>query len=346
MVKELLKKLSDAHGLSSYEGSIREIVRTELEGHVDEFTEDAMGNLVAIRRGGDFKIMIASHMDEIGLMVQYIDDDGFIRFVPIGGWFAPVLYTQRVILHGKNGDVPGVIGAKPPHLLSPEERKKVVKIEDFFIDIGATSAEDVAGLGIEIGTPVTIDREFTELANNRVTGKAMDNRVGVALLIKALKETTTPHTIYGVFTVQEELGLKGAKVSAFTLDPDCAIATDVTIPGDHPGVTKKEATPVMGKGPVLVLVSAQGRGLMADWKLADWLREAADEADIPYQLEVGTGGNTDATIIHLVRGGIPSIPLSIPARYIHSPVEIVDIGDVEAGVSLLLAALKQDSPFA
>lgn len=346
MVKELLRKLSNAHGLSSYEGSIREIIRTELEGHVDEFTEDAMGNLVAIRRGGDFKIMVASHMDEIGLMVQYIDDEGFIRFVPIGGWFAPVLYTQRVILHGKKGPVPGVIGAKPPHLLSPEERKKVVKIEDFFIDIGATSAEDVANLGIEIGTPVTIDREFTELANNRVTGKAMDNRVGVALLIKALKETTTSHTIYGVFTVQEELGLKGAKVSAFTLDPDCAIATDVTIPGDHPGVTKKEATPVMGKGPVLVLVSAQGRGLMADWKLADWLREAADEADIPYQLEVGTGGNTDATIIHLVRGGIPSIPLSIPARYIHSPVEIVDIGDVEAGISLLLAALKRDSPFA
>ncbi len=346
MVKELLRKLSNAHGLSSYEGSIREIIRTELEGYVDEFTEDTMGNLVAIRRGGDFKIMVASHMDEIGLMVQYIDDEGFIRFVPIGGWFAPVLYTQRVVLHGKEGPVPGVIGAKPPHLLSPEERKKVVKMEDFFIDIGATSAEDVASLGIEIGTPVTIDREFTELANNRVTGKAMDNRVGVALLIKALKETTTSHTIYGVFTVQEELGLKGAKVSAFTLDPDCAIATDVTIPGDHPGVTKKEATPVMGKGPVLVLVSAQGRGLMADWKLADWLREAADEAEIPYQLEVGTGGNTDATIIHLVRGGIPSIPLSIPARYIHSPVEIVDIGDVEAGISLLLAALKRDSPFA
>lgn len=346
MVKELLKKLSDAHGLSSYEGSIREIIKSELEGHVDEFTEDAMGNLVAIRRGGDFKVMVASHMDEIGQMVQYIDDDGFLRFVPIGGWFAPVLYTQRVILHGKKGPVTGVIGAKPPHLLSPEERKKEIKMEDFFIDIGATSAEDVAELGIEIGTPVTTDREFTELANNRVTGKAMDNRVGVALLIKALKETTSPHTIYGVFTVQEELGLKGAKVSAFTLEPDCAIATDVTIPGDHPGVTKKEASPEMGKGPVLVLVSAQGRGLMADWKLADWLREAADEAEIPYQLEVGTGGNTDATIIHLVKGGIPSIPLSIPARYIHSPVEVVDIGDVEAGVSLLLAALKRDSPFA
>ena len=346
MVKELIKKISDAHGLSSYEGSIRDIIRAELEGHVDEITEDGMGNLVAIRRGGDFKIMVASHMDEIGLMVQYIDDEGFIRFVPIGGWFGPVLYTQRVILHSKKGPVMGVVGAKPPHLLTPEDRKKEVKIEDFFIDIGATSAEDVAKMGIEIGTPITIDRELTELANNRVTGKALDNRVGVALLIKVLKETTSPHTIYGVFTVQEELGLKGAKVSAFTLDPDCAIATDVTIPGDHPGVTKKEASPVMGKGPVLVLVSAQGRGLMADWKLADWLREAGDKAEIPYQLEVGTGGNTDATIIHLVRGGIPSIPFSIPARYIHSPVEVVDIGDVEAGIRLLLAALNQDSPFA
>ena len=340
MVKELLKKLSDAHGLSSHEGNIRDIIRKELDGHVDEFIEDQMGNLVAVKKGSDFKVMVASHMDEIGLMVQYIDEKGFIRFVTIGGWFPPVLYTQRVVIHGKNGPVTGVIGAKPPHMMTPEDRKKEIKIEDLFIDVGASDEDGVSELGIEIGTPITIDREYTELSNNRVTGKALDNRVGVAILIKALKEMDSPHTIYGVFTVQEELGLKGAKVSAFSLDPDCAIATDVTIPGDHPGLTKKDATVEMGKGPVLVLVSASGRGLMADWKMADWLRSTADREKIPYQLEVGTGGNTDATIIHLVRDGIPSIPLSIASRYIHSPVEVVDLDDIEAGVKLVVEALK------
>jgi putative aminopeptidase FrvX len=340
MVKSLLKELSNLHGVSGREGNVTAFIRTQLEGHVDEFRTDSMGNLVAIKHGDDFKIMIASHMDEIGLMVQYVDDEGFLRFVTLGGWFNPTLYNQRVVVHGAKGQFFGVIGGKPPHVMDPEERKKELKIEDMFIDVGATSADEVAEMGIEIGTPVTIDRQAVDLPNNRITGKALDNRVGVAMLIKALKEAESPHTIYGVFTVQEELGLKGAKVSAFSLDPDCAIATDVTIPGDHPGIKKKDATVEMGKGPVLVLVSASGRGLMASEKMAAWLRETAEHNGIPYQLEVGTGGNTDATIIHLVRGGIPSIPLSIASRYIHSPVETVDCGDIEQGVRLLVEALK------
>ncbi len=340
MVKELLRKLSDAHGVSSSEGSIREIVRAELAGSVDEFREDAMGNLIAVKRGDDFSIMLAAHMDEIGLMVQFIDEKGFIRVVPIGGWYGPVLYCQRVILHGKNGPVPGVLGAKPPHVMKEDERKKEIKIENMFVDVGAASEEEVKNLGIEIGTPITIDREYTELAGSRVTGKALDNRVGVAMLIRALQQAESPHTIYGVFTVQEELGLKGARVSAYSLNPDCAIATDVTIPGDHPGIEKKDASVEMGKGPVLVLVSASGRGLMADPRMTAWLRETAEKNGIPCQLEVGTGGNTDATIIHLERGGIPSIPFSIPARYIHSPVEVIDTADLEAGIRLLVEALK------
>jgi len=340
MVKELLKKLSDAHGVTSREGNIRDIVRAELAGVVDEFREDKMGNLIAIKRGDGFSIMLAAHMDEIGLMVQYIDEKRFIRVVPLGGWFGPVLYCQRVILHGTKGPVPGVIGAKPPHVMKEEERRKEIKIEDMFIDVGAASAEEVKNLGIEIGTPITIDREYRELAGTRVTGKALDNRVGVAMLIRALQQADSPHTLYAVFTVQEELGLKGAKVSAYSLNPDCAIATDVTIPGDHPGIDKKDASVEMGKGPVLVLVSASGRGLMADPRMTAWLRETAEKNNIPYQLEVGTGGNTDATIIHLERGGIPSIPFSIPARYIHSPVEVVDTADIEAGVRLLVEALK------
>ncbi len=340
MVRELLRKLSDAHGVSSSEGSIREIVRAELAGAVDEIREDKMGNLIAVKRGGDFSIMLAAHMDEIGLMVRYIDERGFIRVVPIGGWFGPVLYCQRVVLHGKNGPVTGVVGAKPVHVMTEEERKKEIKIEKMFVDVGAASEEEVRNLGIEIGTPITVDREFAELAGTRITGKAFDNRVGVAMLIRALQQAESPHTLYGVFTVQEEVGLKGARVSAYSLNPDCAIATDVTIPGDHPGIKKKDASVEMGKGPVLVLVSASGRGLIADPRMTAWLRETAEKNGIPCQIEVGTGGNTDATIIHLERGGIPSIPLSIPARYIHSPVEVIDTADVEAGIRLLVEALK------
>ncbi len=340
MINDLLRRLSNAHGVTSGEGNIRDVIRQELEGYVDEIREDVMGNLIATRRGGDFSVMIAAHMDEIGLMAQYIDEKGFIRVAPLGGWFGPVLYSQRVILHGKKGMIRGVIGAKPPHRMNEEERKKEIKVEDLYIDVGASSAEEVGDLGIEIGTPITLDREYAELANNRVTGKALDNRVGVAMLIRALQQVESPHTIYGVFTVQEELGLKGAKVSAYSLNPDCAIATDVTIPGDHPGIEKKDASVEMGKGPVIVLVSASGRGLVADPRMTAWLRETAERNGIPYQLEVGTGGNTDATIIHLERGGIPSIPLSVATRYIHSPAEVVDVGDIEAGVRLLVEALK------
>ncbi|MDI6866454.1 M42 family metallopeptidase [Methanoculleus sp.] len=340
MVKELLRKLSDAHGASGSEGSIRDIIKAEVAGSVDEFLQDTMGNLIAVKRGDDFSIMLAAHMDEIGLMVQYIDEKGFMRVVPIGGWFGPVLYTQRVILHGKNGPVMGVLGAKPPHMMKEEERKKEIKIEDMFVDVGAASEDEVKNLGIEIGTPITIDREFAELAGNRVTGKALDNRVGVAMLIRTLQQMASPHTIYAVFTVQEEVGLKGAKVSAYSLNPDCAIATDVTIPGDHPGIEKKDASVEMGKGPVVSIVNASGRGLISNPAMVAWLRETAERKNIPCQVEVGTGGNTDATIIHLERGGIPSVPLSIAARYIHSPVEVVDIGDIESGVQLLVEALK------
>ncbi|HRR88894.1 MAG TPA: M42 family metallopeptidase, partial [Methanoculleus sp.] len=295
MVKELLRKLSDAHGVSGCEGSIRDIIRAEVAGSVDEIREDSMGNLIAVKRGDDFSIMLAAHMDEIGLMVQYIDEKGFIRVVPIGGWFGPVLYTQRVILHGKNGPVMGVLGAKPPHMLKEEERKKEIKIEDMFVDVGAASEEEVKSLGIEIGTPITIDREFADLAGNRVTGKALDNRVGVAMLIRALQRMESPHTVYAVFTVQEEVGLKGAKVSAYSLNPDCAIATDVTIPGDHPGIEKKDASVEMGRGPVVSIVNASGRGLISDPRMVAWLRETAERKKIPCQVEVGTGGNTDAT---------------------------------------------------
>ena len=340
MVKELLERLSNAHGVSGSEGSVLSIIKKELKGYVDEIREDAMGNLIAVRRGNKFKVMLAAHMDEIGLMVKYIDDKGFVRFVALGGWYAPTLYNQRVVLHGSKGKCFGVIGGKPPHMMDDDERKKGVKVDDMFIDVGASNRAEVIQLGIDIGTPVTIDREFTALANDRVTGKAFDNRAGVVMLIKTLKAVESPFTIYGVFTVQEEVGLKGARTSAYALDPDVAIATDVTIPGDHPGMEMKDAAVEMGKGPVITIVDSSGRGLIANRKVVKWLRDAAEANNIPVQVEVGSGGTTDATAIHLTKGGIPSTTLSIPSRYIHSPVEVLDLRDIDAAVDLLVAALK------
>jgi endoglucanase len=341
MVKELLRKLSNAHGVSGSEGSVYAVIKKELKGCVDEIREDPMGNLIATKKGNKFKVMLAAHMDEIGLMVKFVDEKGFLRFVALGGWYGPTLYNQRVILHSTKGPVYGVIGGKPPHMMDDEERKRGVKIDDMFIDVGATNRQEVEVLGVDVGTPVTIDREFAELGNGRVTGKAFDNRAGVAMLIKTLKEVDSPLTIFGVFTVQEEVGLKGARTSAYSLDPDCAIATDVTIPGDHPGIEMKDAPVEMGKGPVITIVDSSGRGLIANRNVVKWLKEAADKNSIPVQLEVGSGGTTDATAIHLTKGGIPSTTLSIPSRYIHSPVEVLDMRDVEAGVQLLVAALKQ-----
>jgi endoglucanase len=340
MVRELLKKLSNAHGVSGSEGSVYAIIKKELKGHVDEIREDPMGNLIAVKRGNKFKVMLAAHMDEIGLMVKYVDEKGFIRFVALGGWYGPTLYNQRVILHTAKGPFSGVIGGKPPHMMDEEERKKGVKTDDMFIDVGATNRDEVEYLGIEVGTSVTIDREYADLANNRVTGKAFDNRAGVAMLIKTLTEVDSPLTLFGVFTVQEEVGLKGARTSAYALDPDCAIATDVTVPGDHPGIDMKDAPVMMGKGPVITLVDSSGRGLIASRKVVKWLKAAADDNGIPVQMEVGSGGTTDATAIQLTKGGIPSTTVSIATRYIHSPVEVLDIRDIESGVQLLVAALK------
>ncbi len=336
----LLARLSNAHGVSGHEGEIRAIVREELAGHVDECYEDRMGNLIAVKRGDDFRVMLASHMDEIGFMVKYVEKEGFLRFAPIGGWFAPMLTGQRAVLHGANGPVLGVLGSKAVHMMDEEERKKLLKIEEMFIDVGAESAEAVAALGLAPGTPVTLDRQFCSLCGDRVSGKAFDNRAGVALLVEVLRQVESPSTIFGVFTVQEEVGLKGAKVSSYALDPDCAVATDVTIPGDHPGVQLKDAPVEMGKGPVVSIADANGRGIIAHPAMLSWIRETAETNGIPVQFEVGSGGTTDASSIHLSREGVPSTVLSTPARYIHSPVEVIDLTDLEAGIRLLVEALK------
>ncbi|MDI6902956.1 MAG: M42 family metallopeptidase [Methanocellales archaeon] len=339
-IKNLLEKLSNAHGISGHEGNIRAIVEEEIRSYVDEVRMDKLGNLIATKEGTSPSIMLAAHMDEIGLMVKYVDDDGFIKFVKVGGWFDQTLLNQRVILHTEKGMLTGVIGSKPPHRMKEEEKKKVIEADDMFIDVGATSKKDALKLGIRAGTSITIDRELRPLANDMVTGKAFDNRAGLVMLIEALKRTNAEVTVHAVGTVQEEVGLKGAKTSAFGLSPDVAIATEITITGDHPGIEKKDSAIEIGKGPSLTVLDASGRGLITSEPVLRWLRETAEKNKIPYQLDVSSGGTTDATAIQLTKAGIPSGTVSLPTRYVHSPVEVISLRDLDRCAELIARSIE------
>ncbi len=343
-IARLLTALADAHGLSGYEDDVASLLKAALEPLVDEVSIDKMGNVVALRRGEGPTVMLAAHMDEIGLMVSHVDDEGFLRFVPMGGWSDQTILGQRVIVHTREGErVAGVIGSRPPHLMDAEERKKLVKIKDMFIDCGASDAQEAAALGIEIGSPVTIDRQLCLLGPNLVTGKALDNRAGCTLMVAALsllKGKDVKATVHAVGTVQEEVGLKGARTSAYGLSPDVAIATDVTVPGDHPGVTKGESSVALGRGPVITVIDAAGRGVISPRPVLRWLRETADQASVPYQLQVGNGGSTDATAISITKTGIPCSVVSVATRYIHSPVEVLSLKDLEQGAALIAAAIE------
>ncbi len=339
-IRSLLERLSNADGISGRESDVMEIVMEEISPYVDEFRMDALGNLIAIKNGTEPAIMIEAHADEIGLMVKYVDEDGFIRFIPIGYWFDQTLLNQRVIVHSKSGPIVGVIGSKPPHLMDDDEMAKIIEVEDMFIDIGCGCRKDVEGLGIPPGTPVSMDRAFASLQGNNVTGKALDNRAGLVVMIEAMKRTKSNSTIYAVAAAQEEVGLKGAKVSAFDLDPDAAIITDVTIPGDHPGIEMEDAPVKMGKGPALTVTDGAGEGIITSPRVIEWLTATAEEFNIPVQLEVSDGGTTDASAVHVARSGIPAGVISVPARYMHSPVEVLNLGDIDQAAELMARALE------
>ncbi len=343
-IAALLSAFSNAHGVSGYEDDVAALLRREMEPLVDEVTIDKMGNVVGIRAGDGPAVMLAAHMDEIGLMVSHIDDNGFLRFVPVGGWFDQTILGQRVLISTRDGKrIPGVVGSKPPHLMDAEDRKKMIKIKDMFVDCGATGLDSATSLGVEVGSPITVDRELLPLGDGLVTGKALDNRAGCVMMLAALRilrKKKVRATIQAVGTVQEEVGLKGARTSAYGLTPDVAIATDVTIPGDHPGVTTNDSHVVVGKGPVITIIDAAGRGVIAPRPVVRWLRETADKAALPYQLEVGNGGNTDATAISISKTGVPCTVVSVPTRYVHSPVEVLSLRDLEQSAALIAAAIQ------
>ena len=254
-MKELIKKLCDAHGASGYEDNIAKIMKEELAKYSDEVIKDRLGNIIAKKGNGNPIIMITAHMDEIGFVVKHIDKNGFIWFVTIGGFYEPTIYGSRVIIHTEKGDLTGVIGSKPPHLMEDDERKKPIKKKELYIDIGAKNKEDAQNLGVKIGDSITFNQELKFLPNNFITGKAIDDRVGCVALIEIMKHLNDfKGTVYAVATVQEEVGLKGARVSAFKIKPDIGIVIDTGLAGGCPGIKEQETDAKQVKGLLLLIL--------------------------------------------------------------------------------------------
>ncbi|MCC7572346.1 MAG: M42 family metallopeptidase [Candidatus Methanofastidiosum sp.] len=338
-MKELLKKLSEAPGVSGHEKRIKKLIIEEIKNHVDEIREDSMGNIIAIKKGSDkFGVMISAHMDEIGFMVKYIDDKGFISFETIGGFDPRSLGSQRVKIHSSKADILGVIGLKPPHITSQEERDKALKIEDLRIDVGVNSKEEVESLGIKPGDSITRDISFSELGKeNIVSCKSFDNRAGCAILIELIKKIKNPdYTFYGVFTTQEEVGLRGAKTAAYGIDIDFALIIDSTTAGPIPKTETDKVTINIGKGPSINLMD---RGFILSEKVKDIILQSTIEAKIPYQNHI-SGGSTDGAAVHIIKEGIPTAVISIPSKYIHSTVEILDLNDLDYTLKLAMKVLE------
>lgn len=327
-MRELIRRLVESYGPSGAEEQVRDVIRSEVEPLVDDVRVDAMGSLIAYvgSDGEGQRFLLDAHMDEIGVMVTYIDENGFARFTPIGGVSPLTCIGSRVVF--EDGEI-GVIGVDQKR----NNSGKVPKLEQLYIDVGATSREDCP---VQVGDPAVFVRPFAT-RGTRLVSKAMDDRIGCAVLIELLRRLEeTPHDLYIVFAVQEEVGLRGARTSAYGIEPDIAIAVDVTGTGDTP--ESKPMAVKLGDGPA---VKVQDSGMIAHPKVRQLLVDCAKEVEIPYQLEVLERGTTDAAGVQLVRAGVPAGCLSIPCRYVHSPSEMVEEGDVENSVRLLLEVLHK-----
>ena len=322
-MKDLIQKLVETAGPSGYEKHVRELVRAEIRELADELRVDALGNLIA-RKGqktdAGLRMMLSAHMDEIGIMVTHIDENGFVRFTTVGGVRPHTCLGSRVRF--LNGTL-GLIGGE-----KLDNADRVPGFEQLFIDVGAASRDECP---VKIGDVAAFDRPFMNLGN-RLVAKAMDDRISVAVLIQVLRELkSTPHELYFVFSTQEEVGLRGATTAAYGLDPDLGLAVDVTLTGDTPKGIKMEVS--LGKGPA---IKVRDSSLLADPRVVSWMVTAAEKASIPYQMEILEAGGTDARAIQLTRVGVPAGCVSIPCRYVHSPSEMVDYRDVQDAVRLIL----------
>jgi len=327
-MKPLIQKLVETPSPSGYEAQIRSIIRAEIESIADEVRIDALGNLIARKGEGSsqgLKIMLAAHMDEIGVMATHVDENGFVRFTTIGG-VRPITCVGGRVRFLNN--LIGTIGIE-----RTDDPNKLPTFEQLYIDLGLTSNKDCP---VRVGDVAAFERPFVDLGQ-RLVSKAMDDRIGCAVLIETLRQLSeTPHRLYFVFSTQEEVGLRGATTAAFGLDPDLAIASDVTGVGDTPKGSKMAVA--LGKGPA---IKVRDGGMLSDPRVVDWMVRTAEKARIPYQLEVLEGGTTDARAMQLTRAGVPSGCVSIPTRYIHSPSEMVDVTDVQNCIRLMVALLRQ-----
>jgi endoglucanase len=353
---DLLKRLSETPGVPSREERIRAVVLEAMRPLVDEVRVDAMGNAVGRKRGRGGpdtagngsgyprRVMIAAHMDEIGFLVRHVDKDGFLRLQPVGGFDPKTLVAQRVQVLATNGSIlHGVLmpsGGKPPHLMQPGEHPKPPQVEDFFVDVGLSGEQ--AKEAVELGDMVTLDRT-AELVGHQVVGKCLDDRVGVFVMLEALRALREHQVeIIAVATVQEEVGLRGATTAAFGVEPDVGVALDVTLAMDIPGVEEHDRVSQLGEG---VAIKVMDSSSISDPRLVRHFRDLARREQIPFQMEVLPRGGTDAGAMQRARAGIPVITLSIPTRYVHTPNEMVGEGDVEAAIQLLARYLEEAHTF-
>jgi len=343
MQKDALRFLQDlieAPSPSGYEQPAARVVRRRMKKIADEIRTDVHGNTICVLNPrGKVRIMLAGHCDQIGFMVKHVTDEGFITFAAIGGFDENIVAGQRVRIHTASGPVDGVIGKKPIHLMDPEERKKPAEIKGLWIDIGATSGEEARGI-VQIGDPITFDLVFRPLRNGRLAAPGFDDKMGTFVVMEAmrlLKKARIEAALYAVATVQEEIGLRGAKTSAFGIDPHVGIACDVDFASDHPTVDKKVVGDVaLDKGPVIA------RGANINPVVFDLLVKAARSAKIPYQVSgAPRATGTDANFIQLTRAGVATGLVSVPNRYMHTPIEVISTKDLENTAKLLAAFVRK-----
>ena len=329
-----LEQVLETPSPSGFESPLQQIVRVYAGDFADDVTTDVHGNVMAVRNpGAPLRVMLAGHCDQIGLIVVHLDDKGFVYCQAIGGWDPQMLVGQRVMIWSAGGPVFGVVGRKPIHLLTEEERKQVPKLKDLWLDIGVEDKEEAEKL-VRVGDPVTVELAFREMPNNRAASPAMDDKCGLWVVMEALRRVDPKKldcALYAVSTVQEEVGLRGAKTSAFGIDPQVAVAVDVTFATDCPTIEKKEEGDIsLGKGPVIY------RGPNMNPKLVERLVATAEEHEIPYQLAAaGRPPGTDANAIQISRAGVATALVSIPNRYMHSPVEMISLDDIDRTADLL-----------
>lgn len=341
--QKFLTELLETPSPSGYEQPVQELVRRYARSFADRVTTDLHGNVIAVRNAeAPFRVLLAGHCDQIGLIVQYVDENGFIFFQAIGGWDPLNLIGQRITVWTQEGPVPGVLGRKPIHLLTEEERKAVPKLKDLWIDIGAANREEVEKL-LRVGDCVTIELAQRSLLNDRLISSGLDDKSGAWVVMEALRRVAPAKlkvAAHSVSTVQEEVGLRGARTSAFGIDPHVGVAVDVTFSTDCPTIEKKEEGDVsLGKGPVIT------RGPNMNPKVVERLISVAEANDIPYQLvAAGRATGTDANAIQITRAGVATGLISIPNRYMHSPVEMVSLEDMDRVAELLARFVESLSP--